>query len=58
MEMSKTQIDKFREIYRKRFGVTLDNKDIKQIAEPFLHLVGMVFKPIRKSEIDDLNNRH
>ncbi len=48
MEMPQEKIEKFSKIYRKNYGVFLDEKEAKEMALNFFQLMKIVYKPMNK----------
>ena len=55
--VSNKSLEKFKEIYKKRFGIELSNQDTLKKAIKCLRLVELVYKPITKEDYDSLQKR-
>ena len=52
--ISKDHLDKFKAIYKKRFGKDLDDQSALEKATSLLNLMRNIYKPMTKKEYDSL----
>lgn len=55
--LSKEDVEKFRKIYRKNFGKEISYQDAYDSAIKLITLVKLVYRPIKKSDLEKLKAR-
>jgi hypothetical protein len=55
--ISKEYLDKFKNIYKNKFGKDLSNQDTLEKATKLLRLVEIVYKPMTKEEYNKVRKR-
>jgi hypothetical protein len=51
MEISPEQLDRFRAIYRAKFGIDLTPQEALEKAIPLLHLMQIVYQPMTEADL-------
>ena len=55
--LSKEELDKFRELYKNRFGKDLSGKEVYEQANKLLQLMKLVYRPMTEQEYKDVGKR-
>ncbi|MFA5300230.1 MAG: hypothetical protein WC389_18740 [Lutibacter sp.] len=55
--ISKESLEKFKQIYKKRFGKNLSDQDALEKASKLLRLMEIIYKPMTQKEYDNLQKR-
>jgi len=55
--ISKESLEKFKGIYRKQFGKDISDEDALESATKLLNLMRIVYKPMTKTEFEELERR-
>lgn len=58
MEFATADIKKFQELYKKNFGIELDDDTTKATALHLIQIMRLVYKPITKNEYNKLNGNY
>ncbi len=51
MEITNEQIKRFQFLWKRDFGEEIDEKEAHQELLHFVHLISLVYKPIKKSDL-------
>ncbi len=57
MSLTKAQLKKYRELYKERFGFDISKEEACEKAENLVRMVELVYKPMTKQELKQLQNR-
>lgn len=57
MEISPEQLDKFRAIYRAKFGIDLTPQETLEKAIPLLRLMQIAYQPMTQDDLDRVRTR-
>jgi len=57
MLLTKEQVEKFQEIYRKSFGEEISYQDALAGGISLVNLMKIIYKPITQKDYDDLQKR-
>ena len=52
MQLSDKQIEKFRLLYKKHFGIEIDNKEAYEQGTKLVQLMKIIYKPTKRSNFE------
>lgn len=55
--ISKEQLEKYKDIYRKRFGEDISDQEALEQATKLLNLIKIIYKPMTKEEFEMIQKR-
>ena len=58
MKLTKEQIDKYRKIYRNKFGREISHEEAYDSATKLVQLMKVIYRPITQESVDELKTAH
>lgn len=55
MQLSALQIQKYKELYHKEFGLNLSDSEAREQGLKLINLIKLTYKPITKKQLNKLN---
>lgn len=56
--ISDEHIQKFKRLYKNRFGKELSDAEAREKASALVHFLKIIYKPMTKEEFDELAKKH